>query len=113
MEERCFALPSSTHFVETGVKEACNACQNEELRSAFAIARSTDVFDKGETITNLPNKAKLGLYFNPFGKIADLIDDCIASGVDNLLVKYGDIRTSDAFENVKEHIRGELGEAMC
>ncbi|MEM7150017.1 MAG: DUF3418 domain-containing protein, partial [Pseudomonadota bacterium] len=61
---------------------------------------------------NLPNKAKLGLYFNPFGKIADLIDDCIASGVDSLLVKYGDIRTSDAFEAVKEHIRGELGDTV-
>ena len=61
---------------------------------------------------NLPNKAKLGLYFNPFGKIADLIDDCIASGVDSLLVKYGDIRTSDAFETVKEHIRGELGDTV-
>ncbi|MGE6447880.1 ATP-dependent RNA helicase HrpA [Pseudoalteromonas tetraodonis] len=61
---------------------------------------------------NLPNKAKLGLYFNPFGKIADLIDDCIASGVDSLLVKYGDIRTSDAFEAVKENIRGELGDTV-
>jgi len=61
---------------------------------------------------NLPNKAKLGLYFNPFGKIADLIDDCIASGVDSLLVKYGDIRTSDAFETVKVHIRGELGDTV-
>jgi len=61
---------------------------------------------------NLPNKAKLGLYFNPFGKIADLIDDCIASGVDSLLVKYGDIRTSEAFETVKEHIRGELGDTV-
>ena len=52
------------------------------------------------------------MYFNPFGKIADLIDDCIASGVDSLLVKYGDIRTSEAFETVKEHIRGELGDTV-
>ncbi|MBW4968057.1 ATP-dependent RNA helicase HrpA [Pseudoalteromonas sp. CR1] len=61
---------------------------------------------------NLPNKAKLGLYFNPFGKIADLINDCIAAGVDSLLLKYGDIRTSAEFENVKEEIRGELGDAV-
>jgi len=61
---------------------------------------------------NLPNKAKLGLYFNPFGKIADLIDDCIAAGVDSLLVKHGDIRDEQAFEAVKEQIRGELGDAV-
>jgi ATP-dependent helicase HrpA len=61
---------------------------------------------------HLPNKAKLGLYFNPFGKIADLIDDCIAAGADSLLVKYGEIRTRHAFEAVKEHIRAELGDAV-
>ena len=61
---------------------------------------------------NLPNKAKLGLYFNPFGKVADLIDDCIAAGVDSLLVKLGDVRTEQAFEQVKEHVRGELGDAV-
>ncbi|MFC2545152.1 MAG: ATP-dependent RNA helicase HrpA, partial [Aggregatibacter sp.] len=30
----------------------------------------------------LPNKAKLGLYFTPFGRVLDLIDDCIACAVD-------------------------------
>ena len=61
---------------------------------------------------HLPNKAKLGLYFNPFGKINDLIDDCIASGVDALLAKHGDIRDEQSFEQVKEFIRGELGDAV-
>lgn len=61
---------------------------------------------------HLPNKAKLGLYFNPFGKIADLIDDCIGAGVDSLLLKYSDIRTREDFENVKEDIRGELGDVV-
>ncbi|CAM3880461.1 MULTISPECIES: ATP-dependent RNA helicase HrpA [Pseudoalteromonas] len=61
---------------------------------------------------HLPNKAKLGLYFNPFGKVADLIDDCIAAGVDSLLVSLGDVRTEQAFEKVKEQIRGELGDTV-
>lgn len=61
----------------------------------------------------LPNKAKLGLYFNPFGKVQDLIDDCIAAGVDKLLVTYGDIRDERAFEQAKEEIRGELGECVA
>ncbi|XNM83181.1 DUF3418 domain-containing protein [Escherichia coli] len=33
----------------------------------------------------LPNKAKLGLYFNPYGKVLELIDDCISCGVDQLI----------------------------
>jgi ATP-dependent helicase HrpA len=61
---------------------------------------------------NLPNKAKLGLYFNPFGKVNDLIDDCISSGVDSLLLKYDDVRNEHEFEKVKEHIRGELGDTV-
>ena len=61
---------------------------------------------------HLPNKAKLGLYFNPFGKIQDLIDDCIAAGVDKLLKAHSDIRTQTGFEQAKEAIRGELGDAV-
>ena len=61
---------------------------------------------------NLPNKSKLGLYFNPFGKVNDLIDDCIAAAVDSLLTKYGNIRTADAFEKAKEQIRAELGDTV-
>nr|WP_206769188.1 ATP-dependent RNA helicase HrpA [Pseudoalteromonas sp. bablab_jr004] len=61
---------------------------------------------------NLPNKSKLGLYFNPFGKVNDLIDDCIAAAVDSLLTKYGNIRTAESFEKAKEQIRGELGDTV-
>nr|WP_216628419.1 ATP-dependent RNA helicase HrpA [Pseudoalteromonas caenipelagi] len=60
---------------------------------------------------HLPNKAKLGLYFNPFGKVQDLIDDCIAAGVD-LLLANNDIRDEQAFEQAKERIRGELGDTV-
>lgn len=60
----------------------------------------------------LPNKAKLGLYFNPFGKVQDLINDCISAGVDRLLIAHGDIRDEQQFEQAKESIRGELGECV-
>lgn len=33
----------------------------------------------------LPNKSKLGLYFNPFGQIKALIDDCINAAVDKAI----------------------------
>ncbi|WP_105255422.1 ATP-dependent RNA helicase HrpA [Pseudoalteromonas sp. T1lg75] len=61
---------------------------------------------------NLPNKAKLGLYFNPFGKVQLLIDDCIAAAVDKLLADFGDIRDAEQFNGAKEHIRGELGDTV-
>ncbi len=37
----------------------------------------------------LPNKSKLGLYFNTYGNVMDLIDDCIACGVDKLVAQHG------------------------
>lgn len=64
----------------------------------------------------LPNKAKLGLYFNPFGKIAALIDDVIAAAIDELLAQYrarhGDIRTAEAFEACCEHVRAEINDRV-
>ncbi|MDD2343617.1 MAG: ATP-dependent RNA helicase HrpA [Tolumonas sp.] len=61
----------------------------------------------------LPNKAKLGLYFTPFGKVAELIDDCIACGCDQLMHQHGGLSwDSDTFQQQKEVIRGELNETV-
>jgi ATP-dependent helicase HrpA len=63
--------------------------------------------------TNLPNKSKLGLYFNPYGKVLDLIDDCIACGIDKLIEGQGGlVWDADKFEQLKEHVRGELGDTV-
>ncbi len=62
---------------------------------------------------NLPNKSKLGLYFNPYGKVLDLIDDCIACGVDKLIEERGGmVGEPQAFEARKEHVRAELGDTV-
>ncbi|HIH0451803.1 TPA: ATP-dependent RNA helicase HrpA [Vibrio cholerae] len=62
---------------------------------------------------NLPNKSKLGLYFNPYGKVLDLIDDCIACGVDKLVEERGGmVWEPQAFEALKEHVRAELGDTV-
>lgn len=37
----------------------------------------------------LPNKAKLGFYFNPYDKMLDLIGDCISCGVDKFIDEAG------------------------
>ena len=61
----------------------------------------------------LPNKAKLGLYFNPFGKVLDLIDDCIDAGIDKLTAEFGGPAwESERFEALREHVRANLNETV-
>ncbi|WP_299074253.1 ATP-dependent RNA helicase HrpA [uncultured Paraglaciecola sp.] len=65
----------------------------------------------------LPNKAKLGLYFNPFGQIKALIDDCIDAGVDQLISQYcqnnnGDIRDKAHFEACCDWVRQEINPSV-
>ncbi|WIG69798.1 ATP-dependent RNA helicase HrpA [Photobacterium damselae] len=62
---------------------------------------------------NLPNKSKLGLYFNPYGRVLDLIDDCIACGIDKLIEQKGGIVWQpEAFEVLKDYVRAELGDTV-
>ncbi|MGR5367691.1 ATP-dependent RNA helicase HrpA [Photobacterium damselae] len=62
---------------------------------------------------NLPNKSKLGLYFNPYGRVLDLIDDCIACGIDKLIEhKGGIVWQPEAFEALKDYVRAELGDTV-
>ncbi|HIF9328045.1 TPA: ATP-dependent RNA helicase HrpA [Photobacterium damselae] len=62
---------------------------------------------------NLPNKSKLGLYFNPYGRVLDLIDDCIACGIDKLIEQKGGIVWQpEAFEALKDYVRAELGNTV-
>jgi len=61
---------------------------------------------------SLPNKAKLGLYFNPFGKVLELIDDCICAAIDNLIASQPWPETTDDFKKLKEHVRAEMGDTV-
>ena len=61
----------------------------------------------------LPNKAKLGLYFNPYGKVLDLIDDCISCGVDKLIHEAGGpVWTEEGFAQLHEKVRAELNDTV-
>ena len=61
----------------------------------------------------LPNKAKLGLYFNPYGKVMDLIDDCITCGVDKLMADKGGPAWSESdFAALQEYVRANLNAAV-
>ncbi|MGK0410699.1 MAG: ATP-dependent helicase HrpA [Shewanella psychromarinicola] len=57
----------------------------------------------------LPNKAKLAMYFNPFGQVQILIEDIINAAVQQLLdLKQLDIRNEQQFEQAKDWVRQEL-----
>jgi len=61
----------------------------------------------------LPNKAKLGLYFNPYGKVLDLIDDCITCGVDKLIAGYGGPTwQEESFTRLHDKVRAELNDTV-
>ena len=62
---------------------------------------------------SLPNRAKLGLYYNAFGQVTELIDDCIAAGADQLITRTGtDIREAGDFDALREQVRAELGDTV-
>ncbi|WP_434802824.1 ATP-dependent RNA helicase HrpA [Mannheimia cairinae] len=62
----------------------------------------------------LPNKAKLGLYFAPFGKVLDLIDDCIACAVDKLVEEFGGfVWNEEKFHALHEFVRANLNDTTA
>lgn len=61
----------------------------------------------------LPNKAKLGLYFNPFGSIAELLEDCIQGASQYLVKSFAELpRDQESFEACKEHVRAEIADCV-
>lgn len=61
----------------------------------------------------LPNKAKLGLYFNPYGKVMDLIDDCILCGIDKLIAEQGGlVWQQQEFERLRDTVRSDLNSTV-
>ncbi|WP_442903558.1 ATP-dependent RNA helicase HrpA [Gilliamella sp. Lep-s21] len=61
----------------------------------------------------LPNKSKLGLYFNSFGTVLSLIDDCIACGIDYLIEKNGQlIQSEDSYQALLDYIKGKINEIV-
>ncbi|MGB0895566.1 MAG: ATP-dependent RNA helicase HrpA, partial [Parashewanella sp.] len=59
----------------------------------------------------LPNKAKLSMYFNPFGQVNILIEDIVAASVQQLLdAKNLDVRNADEFNSARDWVRQELNE---
>ncbi len=61
----------------------------------------------------LPNRSKLGLYFNSFGTVLDLIDDCIACGIDELFKKQGSFIQNDAdFNTLLDSVKSNINDLV-
>ncbi|MDT0605309.1 ATP-dependent RNA helicase HrpA [Thalassotalea sp. W431] len=61
----------------------------------------------------LPNKAKLGLYFNPFGSIHDLLNDCILASCQFLVgQEKTPPRDERHFKACLDHVRTEIADTV-
>jgi ATP-dependent helicase HrpA len=61
----------------------------------------------------LPNKAKLSLYFNPFGQIKPLIDDIIIAGIDSLVHEHTrpeKVRSDNEFKQICDLVRANIND---
>ncbi|QSX35447.1 ATP-dependent RNA helicase HrpA [Shewanella avicenniae] len=60
----------------------------------------------------LPNKAKLAMYFNPFGQVQLLIDDIIDAAIQQILDQQAlDVRTPAQFDAARDAVRQDLNSA--
>ncbi|MBY6185144.1 ATP-dependent RNA helicase HrpA [Marinobacter hydrocarbonoclasticus] len=61
----------------------------------------------------LPNKSKLAMYFNPFGRVDLLINDCIDAGIDRILAEHKlEVTTKAGFDAAREVVRAELNDTV-
>ncbi|QSX35692.1 ATP-dependent RNA helicase HrpA [Shewanella sedimentimangrovi] len=59
----------------------------------------------------LPNKAKLAMYFNPFGQVQLLIDDIIFAAVEQIIAtKNLRVRSAEEFDAARDAVRMDLNE---
>lgn len=64
----------------------------------------------------LPNKSKLGLYFNPFGSINSLVDDCVDAAIEKIVNEhfggYSLVRSEQKFTELCEFARANINDEV-
>ncbi|MCU4674664.1 ATP-dependent RNA helicase HrpA [Catenovulum sp. 2E275] len=61
----------------------------------------------------LPNKAKLGLYFNAFGQVKELIEDCIEAAIQDYLLALDELpRNKSGYLAAKDALRADVAERV-
>ncbi|RUO36681.1 ATP-dependent RNA helicase HrpA [Aliidiomarina sanyensis] len=57
----------------------------------------------------LPNKAKLAMYFNPWGRVESLIEDCMLAAIDSLIGE-SEPKNETEFRALCDRVRAELND---
>lgn len=58
----------------------------------------------------LSNQTKLAMYYDPFGKVPELIADVIACGCEGLMDQFPPVTNADEFALVRDKVRAELND---
>lgn len=61
---------------------------------------------------SLSNRAKLAMYYNPWGKVDELIDDCITAALDECIAEIGEVRDPQSFQRLYDLARVELNDRV-
>jgi ATP-dependent helicase HrpA len=104
-------------LVKTGSKVNVELLDHQEVAEASHLSGIVELIFKTlpspikHLQQKLPNKSKLVLYFNPFGQIDQLISDCIRAVITKEVTDNVP-RTQDAFNALRDKIRGELNDTV-
>jgi ATP-dependent helicase HrpA len=109
------ALVQRNNKVDIVLLDDMNTAREKHRLGVYQLIKNTVPSPLKFLQQKLPNKAKLSLYFNPFGQISILIDDIIMASIDQLVREYEDktqqeIRDKQSFVAVCEIVREDIND---
>lgn len=111
------ALVADKKSVSIKIFDLPHEAQVSHLQGLYRLIQLTIPSPLKYVQEKLPNKAKLGLYFNPFGKVQQLIDDCVLAGIAEIVQEYQtslghDIREEAHFSACCEQVRATINDVV-
>ncbi|MBF7072935.1 ATP-dependent RNA helicase HrpA [Glaciecola sp. MH2013] len=109
------ALQKRQNKVDIVLLDNADEAEKQHRLGVYQLVRNTVPSPVKYLQQKLPNKAKLSLYFTPFGQVSVLIDDIILAAIDALVRAYENdnkrtIRTKDDFNAVCELVRANIND---
>ena len=109
------ALVQRNNKVDIVLLDDPNSAREKHRLGVYQLIKNTVPSPLKFLQQKLPNKAKLSLYFNPFGQISILIDDIIMASIDQLVREYEgktqqEIRDKQSFVAVCEIVREDIND---
>lgn len=86
---------------------AAERCHRRGLRRLLLLSIPSP---RSHLQKQLPNKAKLSMYYSPLGRVEELVNDLIDAAADRLLEKVGSVRSEAEFIAARELVRAELND---